>query len=336
MSNNEIVPRLKWPFVEVLSDEHTRGLETVNVYATKVEPKETKQILGFVQKHLPPLKNLEHCRRVRRTTLSDSNFELTLLLCQESALSSEEIHKRAAEQGLDNRIQIQILAIPRYAPLNRKQFEAWKHLWPLIFREDTRQDPKFRQADIAAIESHLQEIAALGSGSAYARVVDPADNNRVIAEGADTRLTSLHPLHHAVMNCVDAVAAVEKEQRGAETTAGGRPKRKAAEITEGPVEGGQVKTAYLCTGYDMFITHEPCAMCAMALVHSRIGRVFYSIPTQTGCLGTLYKIHSHSSLNHHYRVFRQTLPSSATETATATAATTTNCTSITEQYADAE
>ena len=43
----------------------------------------------------------------------------------------------------------------------------------------------------------------------------------------------------------------------------------------------------------------------MALVHSRIGRVFYNIPTQTGCLGTLYKIHSHSSLNHHYRVFRQ-------------------------------
>ncbi|ORY91040.1 hypothetical protein BCR43DRAFT_498400 [Syncephalastrum racemosum] len=42
----------------------------------------------------------------------------------------------------------------------------------------------------------------------------------------------------------------------------------------------------------------------MALVHSRIGRVFYEWPTRQGCLGTLYKIHSHPSLNHHYRVFR--------------------------------
>lgn len=45
----------------------------------------------------------------------------------------------------------------------------------------------------------------------------------------------------------------------------------------------------------------------MALVHSRIGRVFYSRSTRTGCLGTLYKIHSYPSLNHHYRVFKGVL-----------------------------
>jgi tRNA(Arg) A34 adenosine deaminase TadA len=37
----------------------------------------------------------------------------------------------------------------------------------------------------------------------------------------------------------------------------------------------------------------------MALLHSRIGRVFYRKPTKTGALGTVYKIHSHRSLNHH-------------------------------------
>ncbi|KAG2225301.1 hypothetical protein INT45_005545 [Circinella minor] len=302
MSKNEIIPRSEWPFFEILSDEHTRTLETVNVYVTKVEPKQTKHVLGFVQKHLPPLQNLEHCRRVQRTTLPDSSFELTLILCQETSMSKEGIMKRVTEHGLDQLIQIKTVPVPRYPPLNRTQFEAWKHLWPIIFREDTRQDPKFRQSDISAIEKNLHQVAALGSGSAYARIVDPTDN-RVIAEGGDTRHTSHHPLHHAVMNCIDAVAAIEKQHRGNE--AGSRPKRKVEEITEGPVEGGQTKTAYLCTGYDMYITHEPCAMCAMALVHSRIGRVFYNIPTRTGCLGTLYKIHSHSSLNHHYRVFRQ-------------------------------
>ncbi|KAI8140794.1 cytidine deaminase-like protein [Fennellomyces sp. T-0311] len=309
MGDNEIIPRSDWPFVEVLSDDHTRELETVNVYVTDVEPKQTKQVLGFIQKQLPPLLNLEHCRRVRRTTHPDSNIELTLLLCQESAIAADEIIKRASEQGLGELIQVKIAAVPRYAPLNRKQFEAWKHLWPIVFREDTRLDPKFTKSDISVIETHLQQIASLGSGSVYARIVDPT-SNQVIAEGADTRQVSHHPLHHAVMNCVDAVAIAEKQQRGG----AGRPKRKAAEMTEGPVDAkGEdemvTKTAYLCTGYDMFITHEPCAMCAMALVHSRIGRVFYSIPTRTGCLGTLYKIHSYPSLNHHYRVFRQAVGS---------------------------
>lgn len=47
----------------------------------------------------------------------------------------------------------------------------------------------------------------------------------------------------------------------------------------------------------------------MALVHSRVARVFYSVPSKTGCLGTNYKIHSHSSLNHRFKVFKDVLKS---------------------------
>ena len=32
---------------------------------------------------------------------------------------------------------------------------------------------------------------------------------------------------------------------------------------------------YYLTGYDLYIFREPCIMCAMALVHSRVRRVFY-------------------------------------------------------------
>ena len=42
---------------------------------------------------------------------------------------------------------------------------------------------------------------------------------------------------------------------------------------------------YLCLRLEVFLTHEPCMMCSMALVHSRVGRViFLSRTPQTGGL----------------------------------------------------
>ena len=48
--------------------------------------------------------------------------------------------------------------------------------------------------------------------------------------------------------------------------------------------------------------------CAMALVHSRIRRVFYGCTDiVTGALGSRYKIHTQVGLNHHFEVFRGVL-----------------------------
>ena len=65
---------------------------------------------------------------------------------------------------------------------------------------------------------------------------------------------------------------------------------------------------YLCTGFDMYVTHEPCVMCAMALTHSRIRRVFYGLENKVmGGLGSHFKIHCQDNLNHHYEVFKDVL-----------------------------
>jgi len=46
----------------------------------------------------------------------------------------------------------------------------------------------------------------------------------------------------------------------------------------------------------------------MALVHSRIGRVFYVSHSQDGALGTRYKLHSLTALNHRFDVYHCVLP----------------------------
>ncbi|CAI0556424.1 unnamed protein product [Linum tenue] len=62
---------------------------------------------------------------------------------------------------------------------------------------------------------------------------------------------------------------------------------------------------YLCTGYDIFLVCEPCPMCAMALVHQRIRRIFYAFPNaNAGALGSVHRLQGEKSLNHHYAVFQ--------------------------------
>nr|XP_058940026.1 probable inactive tRNA-specific adenosine deaminase-like protein 3 [Pocillopora verrucosa] len=173
-------------------------------------------------------------------------------------------------------------------------------------------------------------------------IVDP-QKNQPIAVCHDLRCAG-HPLQHAVMVCLDLVAHSQSSgawkldcQEVNETW---KLKEKGSQLQQrtccfcskndskdcSPMEKGSVgerfihygelcnslKNAdnkckslpYLCTGYDLYVTREPCAMCAMALVHSRIRRVFYGCSdNKTGALGSRYKIHTQTGLNHHYEVF---------------------------------
>ena len=63
---------------------------------------------------------------------------------------------------------------------------------------------------------------------------------------------------------------------------------------------------YLCTGYDCYVFQEPCAMCAMAMVHSRLRRVIFCHGDSTSGMlgGSGTRLHSLKSLNHHFVVYQ--------------------------------
>ena len=54
---------------------------------------------------------------------------------------------------------------------------------------------------------------------------------------------------------------------------------------------------------ELFVTLEPCAMCAMALMHARFKRVVVATPDpKTGVAGSVIDLFAQPQLNHHTRI----------------------------------
>ncbi|KAI3639009.1 hypothetical protein MIR68_003507 [Amoeboaphelidium protococcarum] len=108
-------------------------------------------------------------------------------------------------------------------------------------------------------------------------------------------------LSHAVMNCIDVLCEQHVEFR----------KTLAEDVDKSSIP-------YYCTGYNAYMFWEPCWMCGMALLHSRIRRVFYFKTMRNQMAGAFHSItcdsedtqsklkgmlHVRKELNHRFRVF---------------------------------
>lgn len=113
-------------------------------------------------------------------------------------------------------------------------------------------------------------------------------------------IESVHPLGHAVLRCIEVVARIERRHKESKRSQQLHEPDPAAAAT-----AAAAKIDHLCNECDVYVTAEPCAMCAMAMVHSRVRRVVYALPVAGGgALGSLYRLHAYRSLNHHFQVVR--------------------------------
>ena len=64
---------------------------------------------------------------------------------------------------------------------------------------------------------------------------------------------------------------------------------------------------YRLDGCELYVTLEPCAMCAGAMLHARIQRVVFAVPdSKTGAAGSVTNLFDHAALNHQTEVLDAT------------------------------
>lgn len=60
---------------------------------------------------------------------------------------------------------------------------------------------------------------------------------------------------------------------------------------------------YRLTGCELYVTLEPCAMCAGAMIHARLGSLVFAAPDpKAGAAGSVLQVINHPQLNHRMQV----------------------------------
>jgi tRNA(adenine34) deaminase len=86
-----------------------------------------------------------------------------------------------------------------------------------------------------------------------------------------------------------------------------------AEMTALRAAAQQVEN-YRLGGATLYVTLEPCAMCAGAIMHARIARLVFGAPDpKTGACGSVIDLFAERRLNHHTAVERGVLGAECAE-----------------------
>lgn len=243
------------------------------------------------------------------------------LLCLESNFSSDWALELLASLRLPPvkafRPQLRTINVPMLPPISEDQASRWSQdFWPTIYKkhnpfgphpsivsraEDEMRD--FAGEWMILAESAGVHVSEKGIGEPIGAVVidrnSPQGPSVVIVagdarwHGAGEKNGSGNVLAHAVMRAIGLIARKRRALPGGTNQLGSMLDTWSS-FEEQPLTPAETDAysrdtlsagGYLCLGLDIYVTHEPCTMCSMAILHSRFGRIiFWERLPQTGGL----------------------------------------------------
>lgn len=264
----------------------------------------------------------------------------------EACEACAEVMTRQSEMKQLFEGSVSSVLVLKAAPLTREVFDVHTRTWPLIFHTCVAPEvlvPPIEDDEALQMREFVAQAVAFAQKqqqqqSPSALRLPPCAHGCVIVDpnaGPEEQLAgesftqseqpayALKSIYHPIMVAIDQVAARDRAREdaaGDEMEAARAKKQKqneetktdesAGDVGQGPLAAADKPApSYLCTGYDIYLDREPCVTCAMALVHSRARRVvFAELNASDGALGSVFRLHTIASLNHHYRAFHLPLP----------------------------
>ncbi|KAL3232615.1 tRNA-specific adenosine deaminase subunit TAD3 [Nakaseomyces bracarensis] len=276
--------------------------EFCTVWTIEIEPIYSKKFIELVRTNTrdqDPI-SLQHIKRIRKIKSEEGKPILQCIVCSTDFSNSQREISKLIKFPHSN---ILCINVPREGPYEKEKVKEWSEMyWPLVWNGDPNDqilnDSVFLMDNI---RYYLDIITAKANEAkmktGYLPVVslfvDPRSKDRndfVLVEDRRTHNSNGElalPIDHSIMVGINQVAKYEKSNR----------------LNE------EVSQNYLCLNFDVYTTHEPCSMCSMALIHSRINRcIFVREMEKTGCFspssGNAYCMHANKKLNSKYEVFQ--------------------------------
>lgn len=207
---------------------------------------------------------------------------------------------------------VRVIQVPLLPPTSEEQSRQWsQQYWPTVYKRNNPFGPHpsiiFRAEDeirssvgqwmaLAALAGLETSTASIGKGVGAVIVDRNARGGcSTVVIAGDARWKDEHTqdktshersgnvMAHAVMRAIGMVAQKRCAllRRGDQTPSDPAELRIFADEPLTPIERAVYSEealaagGYLCVDLEIYVTHEPCVMCSMAILHSRFGRVIF-------------------------------------------------------------
>lgn len=266
--------------------------ELIKAWSCEIEPSQSKRVIPIVREYLSssdPI-SLFHIKRFYK--ISGKN-RLKVLLCSEMLFRTKEnllelIRERGNPELYASLRTLVLVEIPRFPPPTKDCARAWSQMyWPISWKGNPNH--QYLKSVQFKVETELEMIRILikffkksfrkdsevNNVALISRATSDPYRQEILSTTCDDR--NSNPLGHSIMKAIEEIAS---NQRKKTTT------------------DNEEDSIYLCHNLFVYTIYEPCIMCSMALVHSRIGRIIYlEDAPMSGGLSSNYQLGDRNDLN---------------------------------------
>ena len=238
---------------------------------------------------------------------------LHYLVCPALAITLEGLAlifaSAGASLGINLKPHLRLISVPLYPPTSEKQAKDWSQAyWPTVYKggnpfgphpslvKRSLEDIRSRAGGCMSLARRVGEEALLAAhGEPVGAVI--VDRSRgegawVIVVAGDARWRHIDKANepgngnvtaHAIMRAISMVARKRRAllpegpagKRGTEDSESNIDRPLTTLEKEVYTNSSMACEGYLCLDLELYVTHEPCVMCSMAILHSRFAKVVF-------------------------------------------------------------